>query len=325
MLGQAIGRGQPGRAARARPRAATASAACQRAGLGRASATTRPTPTSGPACRSATRSRRSASSRRAWRCSTPASSSASRTSAAPGSPAPPARPPSRAAWAWTSTSRAVPRREPGMEPFEVMTSESQERMLAIVEPERPRRGAGHLRPVGGRAPTVVGHGHRRAGGCASSTASTARCWPTCPAASLHDAAPLYDRPAGRARRPRARPADDADAALRRPPTAGADLLDLLDDTSWVWSPVRPPAVPQHGRGPGRRRHRAAAQAPDHRRRHRPGPGPHHRRQPPLVRRRPPAGHGAASWPSRCSTWPASAPGRWRSSTASTSATPSTPR
>src|SRR5690606_29403475 len=29
---------------------------------------------------------------------------------------------------------AVIRREPGMEPFEVMTSESQERMLAIVEP-----------------------------------------------------------------------------------------------------------------------------------------------------------------------------------------------
>ncbi len=31
---------------------------------------------------------------------------------------------------------AVPLREPGMEPFEVMTSESQERMLAIVEPEK---------------------------------------------------------------------------------------------------------------------------------------------------------------------------------------------
>src|SRR5947207_10794312 len=29
----------------------------------------------------------------------------------------------------------VPQREPGMEPFEVMTSESQERMLAIVKPE----------------------------------------------------------------------------------------------------------------------------------------------------------------------------------------------
>jgi phosphoribosylformylglycinamidine synthase II len=31
---------------------------------------------------------------------------------------------------------AIPRREPGLEPFEVMTSESQERMLAIVRPER---------------------------------------------------------------------------------------------------------------------------------------------------------------------------------------------
>ena len=31
---------------------------------------------------------------------------------------------------------AIPRREPGMEPFEVMISESQERMLAIVEPDR---------------------------------------------------------------------------------------------------------------------------------------------------------------------------------------------
>src|SRR5947199_483992 len=31
----------------------------------------------------------------------------------------------------------VPQREPGMEPFEVMTSESQERMLAIVAPEDP--------------------------------------------------------------------------------------------------------------------------------------------------------------------------------------------
>ena len=31
---------------------------------------------------------------------------------------------------------AIPRREPGMEPFEVMISESQERMLAIVRPDR---------------------------------------------------------------------------------------------------------------------------------------------------------------------------------------------
>ena len=31
---------------------------------------------------------------------------------------------------------AVPCREPGMEPFEIMTSESQERMLAVVEPSK---------------------------------------------------------------------------------------------------------------------------------------------------------------------------------------------
>ena len=31
---------------------------------------------------------------------------------------------------------AIPRREPGMEPFEVMISESQERMLAVVRPGR---------------------------------------------------------------------------------------------------------------------------------------------------------------------------------------------
>src|SRR4029453_14368795 len=31
---------------------------------------------------------------------------------------------------------AIPRREPGMAPFEVMISESQERMLAIVRPDR---------------------------------------------------------------------------------------------------------------------------------------------------------------------------------------------
>ena len=44
---------------------------------------------------------------------------------------------------------AVPRREPGMEPFEVMTSESQERMLAIVTPEDLAAGGGGVPPVGG--------------------------------------------------------------------------------------------------------------------------------------------------------------------------------
>ena len=43
----------------------------------------------------------------------------------------------------------VAKREPGMNPVEVMTSESQERMLAIVTPAEPRRGARPLRTLGG--------------------------------------------------------------------------------------------------------------------------------------------------------------------------------
>src|SRR3712207_8411995 len=51
------------------------------------------------------------------------------------------RPPRSTLFPYTTLFRsdvyvsAVPRREPGMEPFEVMTSESQERMLAIVAPD----------------------------------------------------------------------------------------------------------------------------------------------------------------------------------------------
>ena len=141
-------------------------------------------------------------------------------------------------------------------------SESQERMLAIVEPEDLDEVLAHLRSGGRCGPTVVGtvtDGRRRLRD--PRRRGTARSWPTCPASSLHEAAPLYDRPmAG----PRPRPATPSRRRSPRPADCGADLLGLLADTSWVWSPVRPPAVPQHRRGPGRRRHRAAPQAPDHR-------------------------------------------------------------
>ena len=45
---------------------------------------------------------------------------------------------------------AVPLREPDLEAFEILTSESQERMLAIVAPGAARRGPGRLRAVGAR-------------------------------------------------------------------------------------------------------------------------------------------------------------------------------
>ena len=128
---------------------------------------------------------------------------------------------------------AVPRREDGMEPFEVMTSESQERMLAIVTPEglpevmrlcerwevqatvvgkvtEPVGGVGQLRIVDGFDGEVLAD---------------------VPASSLHDAAPLYHRPL-------AEPADRAERAAQQPAApadAGEALLGLLYDTTWVSS------------------------------------------------------------------------------------------
>ena len=126
---------------------------------------------------------------------------------------------------------AVPRREPGMEPFEVMTSECQERMLAIVEPGRPRRGPRHLRPLGGAGRRSSGTRDRPAAPLRILDGLDGEVLADVPAASLHEDAPLYDRP-------RSEPADLRRAPGRRPATtlappddAGADLLDLLADTS----------------------------------------------------------------------------------------------
>ena len=131
----------------------------------------------------------------------------------------------RAASGWTSACGGA-RREPGMEPGEVMTSESQERMLAIVTPRVVDDGAHGVRQVGG-----PGHGDRdghrpAAGGSASATVPTARCWPTCPPPRWRRTRPL--RPAapgpGRARRaPRSRPPADPAADCR-----------AASDPSWVF-------------------------------------------------------------------------------------------
>ena len=126
----------------------------------------------------------------------------------------------------------IPRREPHMEPFEVMTSESQERMLAIVEPSKldevldiARRWEIRATVIG----TVTGSGRLRVldGDGGDVLADV-------PAKSLEEDAPLYDRE-------RAEPADmaerraDGAGSLPAPADAGADLLAMLCDTSWVWS------------------------------------------------------------------------------------------
>ena len=65
-----------------------------------------------------------------------------------------------------------------MEPFEIMTSESQERMLAICEPEQARRPARHLPRSGRSRASVIGTVTGIGSASASSTGSTARCSPT---------------------------------------------------------------------------------------------------------------------------------------------------
>ena len=121
---------------------------------------------------------------------------------------------------------AVARREPGMEPYEVMTSESQERMLAIVEPATLDRVLEICArwEVRGSVIGVVTEGGRlriRDGRDGPVLADV-------PASSLHDAAPLYDRP-------RRAPNNVATAPLPAPTDCGSDLVAMLTDTSWVWS------------------------------------------------------------------------------------------
>ena len=92
----------------------------------------------------------------------------------------------------------VPLREAGMEPFEIMVSESQERMLCVCTPERVDDVLAVCErwEVHGTA-SRRGHRHRRA--CASSAATS---WlPTCPWRRSSTTAPsTRSRPSARARR-----------------------------------------------------------------------------------------------------------------------------
>jgi phosphoribosylformylglycinamidine synthase II len=126
---------------------------------------------------------------------------------------------------------AVPRREDGMEPFEVLTSESQERMLAIVTPE----GLDEVLRLCARwevQATVIGK-VADGGRLRILDGFDGEVLADVPASSLHDAAPKYDRP-------RAAPADRAtraatDPGAPEPADCGAAIVDQLCDASWVYS------------------------------------------------------------------------------------------
>ena len=197
---------------------------------------------------------------------------------------------------------AVPRREPAMAPYEVMTSESQERMLAIVTPgdlarveavcrrwevraavvgrvtEAPAGQPGRLRILDGFEGEVLGD---------------------VPAGALSDDAPLYHRPLARPGGPRCppggRPRGPGCPVRLRAGRAVPPVRPVVG-----LPPVRPPALPQHGRGTGRGRRRAPAG--------RAGPaglvegaGPDHGLQPGVVLDRSPGrhgGHGGRGGPQR---------------------------
>ena len=126
---------------------------------------------------------------------------------------------------------SVPRREPGMEPFEVMTSESQERMLAIVSPADLDEVLAIAEKWEIRAEvvgTVTTGGRLRILDHLDGEVLA-----DVPAASLDEDAPRYERPMSPPADLETRRADDP-ALLPAPADCGADLLQLIFDSSWVY-------------------------------------------------------------------------------------------
>jgi len=124
----------------------------------------------------------------------------------------------------------VPRRERGMEPFEVLTSESQERMLVIVKPEDAEEALATCRRWGLGASVI---GDVTATGQLE-VFEDGVCVADVPAASLGDG-PVYHRPAERPDEPP--PLPDTDVAP--PDDLAAAVLALAGDPSlcskrWVW-------------------------------------------------------------------------------------------
>ena len=128
---------------------------------------------------------------------------------------------------------AVPLREASMEPWEVLSSESQERMLAIVTPESVEKALAVCRRWGVLA-TVVGE--------VSGTGRLVVEWHgetvvDVPPASLAEEGPVYHRPLARPAWLDARQADTAES-LPRPTDLRAEILRLvaspnLASTRWV--------------------------------------------------------------------------------------------
>ncbi len=134
----------------------------------------------------------------------------------------------------------VPTREPQMEPLEIMTSESQERMLAIAEPSKLEE----LLQLADRyeiEATVIGEvvspeeafGYAEVGVLRIYSTRGGELLAEVPARSLADDAPLYDRPI-------APPADLGEMRSREPRLGGdwstiqAFLTETYFDPEWIY-------------------------------------------------------------------------------------------
>jgi len=125
---------------------------------------------------------------------------------------------------------AIHSREEGMEPFELMTSESQERMLAIVEPqhlERVLQISAQWEITASVIGRVTGNGQLRV-----LDGFEGEVLAELPASTLHDDAPEYNRPMSPPGDLAARRLSDASQG---PVNCVEDLLALVCDPSWVYS------------------------------------------------------------------------------------------
>jgi phosphoribosylformylglycinamidine synthase len=133
---------------------------------------------------------------------------------------------------------AIATREPGMEPFEIMTSESQERMLAIITPANWEKVAAlcerhevRAKVIGKVVEPEVVNGEQ-IGRLRIMDGFDGDVLASVPAAALADDAPLYNRPLAPPNNREELRKDDPDTT-----PAGdirEDLLSMMMDSSWVW-------------------------------------------------------------------------------------------
>ena len=208
----------------------------------------------------------------------------------------------------------VPCREQGMTPYEMMLSESQERMLMVLKPGREAEAEAIFRKweldfaVIGEV-TDTGHMVLEFDG-------EVVC--DIPLDPLADEAPLYERPYAIPKAPE--PLTDIPEST----DVAADLLKLMASPNlasrrWVWEQYDQSVGGRHGAAAGRRCRRGPGSRIEQ------SAGDHHRLHAAILLRRPGRGRQASRRRSLSQPLRRGRAGRWRSPTASISATRSGPR